>query len=57
MRSKLILLTGALGAAFLAVAAPAHADKIKNPIAVYSGLDKITGRIISCEAPGDETGQ
>jgi hypothetical protein len=57
VRSKLILLTGALGAAFLAVAAPAHADKIKNPIAVYSGLDKITGRIISFEAAVDETVQ
>jgi hypothetical protein len=33
----------------------AFADKIKNPIAIFSGLDKITGRIISFEAAMDET--
>jgi hypothetical protein len=33
----------------------ANADKIKNPIAIFSGLDKITGRIISFEAAMDET--
>jgi len=38
-------------------AAPAHADKIKNPIAIFAGLDKITGRIISFEASVDETVQ
>ncbi|MCW6510815.1 DUF2155 domain-containing protein [Lichenifustis flavocetrariae] len=37
--------------------APAWADKIKNPVAVFSGLDKITGRIISFEAKIDETVQ
>lgn len=31
------------------------ADKIKNPIAIFSGLDKITGRIISFEVGIDET--
>jgi hypothetical protein len=35
----------------------ALADKIKNPIAVFSGLDKITGRIVSFEAAIDETVQ
>ncbi|HKH34867.1 MAG TPA: DUF2155 domain-containing protein, partial [Beijerinckiaceae bacterium] len=35
----------------------AHADKIKNPTAVFSGLDKITGRIISFEVEVDETVQ
>ena len=35
----------------------AYADKIKNPVAVFSGLDKITGRIISFEAKIDETVQ
>ena len=35
----------------------AHADKIKNPTAVFSGLDKITGRIISFEVATDETVQ
>ncbi|MBN8535300.1 MAG: DUF2155 domain-containing protein, partial [Rhizobiales bacterium] len=37
--------------------APALADKIKNPTAVFSGLDKITGRIITFEAAVDETVQ
>ena len=41
----------------LAAAGPAAADKIKHPIAVFSGLDKITGRIISFEAAIDETVQ
>ncbi len=35
----------------------ALADKIKNPTAVFSGLDKITGRIISFEVAIDETVQ
>jgi hypothetical protein len=38
-------------------ATPAAAQKIENPIAVFSGLDKITGRIISFEAAIDETVQ
>ncbi|WP_342362716.1 DUF2155 domain-containing protein [Terrarubrum flagellatum] len=41
----------------IAVSAPAFADKIKNPTAVFSGLDKITGRIISFEVAIDETVQ
>ena len=36
---------------------PAAADKIKNPTAVFSGLDKITGRIISFEVAVGETVQ
>jgi hypothetical protein len=35
----------------------ARADKIKNPTAVFSGLDKITGRIIAFEVEVDETVQ
>jgi hypothetical protein len=35
----------------------AMADKIKNPMAVFAGLDKITGRIISFEVAVDETVQ
>ena len=38
-------------------AGPASADKIKNPTAVFSGLDKITGRIVSFEVAVDETVQ
>ena len=47
-------------AALLAViCAPglARADKIKNNTAVFSGLDKITGRIVSFEAAMGETVQ
>jgi hypothetical protein len=36
---------------------PASADKVKNPTAVFAGLDKITGRIIAFEAAVDETVQ
>ncbi len=46
------------GAALAAVAAaPAHADKYKRPSAVFAGLDKITGRIISFEVAINETVQ
>jgi len=45
------------GATLLAAGAPALADKIKNPTAVFAGLDKITGRIISFEAALGETVQ
>jgi hypothetical protein len=35
----------------------AHADKIKHPTAVFAGLDKITGRIITFDVAIDETVQ
>ncbi|WP_288191663.1 DUF2155 domain-containing protein [uncultured Phyllobacterium sp.] len=43
----------------IGLCAPAHAadDKISNPIAVFSGLDKITGRITSFDVYIDETVQ
>ena len=44
-------------AAVLGSLSAAHADRIKNPTAVFSGLDKITGRIVSFEAAIDETVQ
>ncbi|MGH6834706.1 MAG: DUF2155 domain-containing protein [Methylocella sp.] len=37
--------------------APARADKIKHPVAVFAGLDKITGRTIAFEAAAGETVQ
>jgi hypothetical protein len=49
-------LLGGLALAALA-GAPARADKIKHPTAVFAGLDKITGRIISFEVAIDETVQ
>ncbi|MEJ8474356.1 DUF2155 domain-containing protein [Roseibium algae] len=36
---------------------PAFAEKIENPVAVFSGLDKITGRIISFDVYIGETVQ
>jgi hypothetical protein len=50
-RAALVLasLIGGFGAA--------QADRIKNPTAVFSGLDKITGRIVSFEVAVDETVQ
>jgi hypothetical protein len=41
----------------LLAAAPASAEKISNPVAVFAGLDKITGRIISFDVYIDETVQ
>lgn len=35
----------------------AHAEKIKNRVAVFSGIDKITGRIISFDVYVNETVQ
>ena len=57
---KLLSRLGALGlgcAAALAWSGAASADKIKHPTAVFSGLDKITGRIKSFEVAIDETAQ
>lgn len=38
-------------------AGTAHADRIKNPVAIFTGLDKITGRTINFEVGVDETVQ
>lgn len=43
--------------ATVVAAGSAHADRIKNPTAVFAGLDKITGRIISFEVGINETVQ
>ncbi len=55
----LISLLGVAGlfVASAAVIDQAAADKIKHSIAVFSGLDKITGRIISFEVATNETVQ
>jgi hypothetical protein len=53
---RLLAILPMLGA--LVVTAPAaHADRISNPVAVFAGLDKITGRIISFDVYIDETVQ
>jgi hypothetical protein len=43
--------------AMLASGAPARADYIKNPTAVFAGLDKVTGRIIKFDVAVNETVQ
>jgi hypothetical protein len=43
--------------ALAAFAAPARAEKVANPVAVFAGLDKITGRIISFDVYINETVQ
>ncbi|PVB63651.1 DUF2155 domain-containing protein [Labrenzia sp. 011] len=48
---------GVAAIAVTAVSASAHAEKIENPVAVFSGLDKITGRIISFDVYIGETVQ
>lgn len=46
-----------LACAALLAAAPAAAQKISNPIAVFAGLDKITARVTSFEVAIDQTVQ
>jgi hypothetical protein len=55
-RAASIFLGAALSLTPWAIGA-ASADKIKHPTAVFAGLDKITGRIISFEVAIDETVQ
>src|SRR5438477_10144835 len=53
--ATLVAAAGALALAALAM--PARAEKIANPVAVFAGLDKITGRITSFDVYIDETVQ
>ena len=43
--------------ALAAAVAPAAAEKVSNPVAVFAGLDKITGRIVGFDVYMDETVQ
>jgi hypothetical protein len=56
-RRRFVVLGALVGLVAGLMAAPASADKIKQPIAVFSGLDKITGRIITFEVATNETVQ
>ena len=49
-----LLLVAGIGALW---PAPASADKIQNPIAIFAALDKVTGRISHLEIPMNETVQ
>ncbi|WP_371929622.1 DUF2155 domain-containing protein [Phyllobacterium sp. 21LDTY02-6] len=57
LRSSLVALLAAGMVATHAGAGLAADEKIKNPIAVFSGLDKITGRITTFDVYIDETVQ
>ena len=46
-----------LGLGAIAVSGPADAARISNPVAVFSGLDKITGRITTFDVYLNETVQ
>jgi hypothetical protein len=52
-----VILASCLCAILPALATPAEAAKIKNAVAVFSGLDKITGRTTSFDVYIDETVQ
>ncbi|MEP0520632.1 MAG: DUF2155 domain-containing protein [Hyphomicrobiales bacterium] len=54
---KVYLIGIAVLLGFSAVSTPAFSERIANPVAVFSGLDKITGRIISFDVYVDETVQ
>ena len=54
---KSMFLKAFVTSAAIALASSALADKIKHPVAIFAGLDKITGRIISFEVNIDETVQ
>ncbi|MEM5494224.1 DUF2155 domain-containing protein [Hoeflea sp. AS16] len=45
------------GSAFFAAGAAVHAARIDNPVAVFSGIDKITGRITTFDVYVGETVQ
>ncbi|MDR3408617.1 MAG: DUF2155 domain-containing protein [Methylovirgula sp.] len=54
---RALILTALAITLISAATSAAEADKIKHSIAVFSGLDKITGRIISFEVGMNETVQ
>lgn len=59
MRLSLLALSFATGlcATGFCAGLSARADEIRNPTAIFAGLDKITGRIISFDVAMDETVQ
>ena len=53
----LVRLLAPWGVLCLLAATPASAERIANPVAEFTGVDKITGRIISFDVYVDETVQ
>ncbi len=54
---KLFMAAGAVAACLMMGPAAASAAQIKNPVAVFSGIDKITGRITTFDVYIGETVQ
>ena len=54
---RFILTTALVALAAVPMAGAGHADQIPNPTATFSGLDKITGRIVQFDVAIDETVQ
>ena len=57
MRAFFRLSAGIMALAAALVAGPAMAERSQNPVAEFSGIDKITGRIITFDVYIDETVQ
>ena len=55
--SSIRLAAGAAVILAIAAASPAQAERISNPVAEFTGVDKITGRIITFDVYIDETVQ
>ncbi len=55
--SRIVLLTGAAVIPAMFFPACSWADRVKHPRALFTGLDKITGRTIAFEAAAGETVQ
>ncbi|WP_367714638.1 DUF2155 domain-containing protein [Nitratireductor sp. GISD-1A_MAKvit] len=56
MKSAFAGILTALGSVLL-VLSPAMAERVQHPVAEFTGIDKITGRIMSFDAYMDETVQ
>jgi hypothetical protein len=57
MRASLRLSAALAVLAATLASVPAHAERSENPVAEFSGIDKITGRIITFDVYIDETVQ
>ncbi len=55
LKATAFLVAGA--SALVALVGSAHAERISNPVAEFTGIDKITGRIITFDVYVDETVQ
>ncbi|WP_425420061.1 DUF2155 domain-containing protein [Oricola indica] len=57
MRAFFRISAGAAVLAAMLASVPANAERAQNPVAEFSGIDKITGRIITFDVYIDETVQ